>query len=76
MATFTIVESRIVIAAPQTTTAAAASTGRPRSRIPPHILAGSRHPRTARKSSPSRGSARSHRLGSLHHWYLTAWSAW
>ena len=39
MATFTIVESRIVIAAPQTTTAAAASTGRPRSRIPPPILA-------------------------------------
>ena len=38
IATFTIVESRIVIAAPQTTTAAAASTGRPRSRIPPRIL--------------------------------------
>ena len=49
MATFTIVASRIVITAPQTTTAAAASTGRPRSRIPPHILAGARHPRTARK---------------------------
>ena len=33
IATLTIVESRIVITAPQTTTAAAASTGRPRSRI-------------------------------------------
>ena len=38
IATLTIVESRIVITAPQTTTAAAASTGRPSSRIPARSL--------------------------------------
>src|SRR3954454_14651445 len=37
MATLTIVVSRIVMTAPQTTTAAASSTGRPRSRIGPSL---------------------------------------
>src|SRR3954471_4677286 len=48
MATLTIVESRIVMTAPQTTTAAAASTGRPSSRI----TAG--HPASTARGGPVR----------------------
>ena len=52
IATLTIVESRIVIAAPHTTTAAAASTGRPSSRIPPNMVACGRSGSPPRRSDP------------------------